>query len=45
MQVMHAIRFNKFFTPQIIFHLTDLYDNKANMIFSNEMFFKKKKKT
>ena len=41
MQVMHVIRFNKNFIPYIIFHLIDFHDNKENVIFSNEIFFKK----
>lgn len=43
MQVMHIIRFNKFFILWISFHLIDLHDNKVNMIFSNEIFFKEQK--
>jgi len=42
MQVMHVIGFNKFFVSYIIFHIIDFHDNKENVIFSNEIFFKKK---
>lgn len=44
MQVIQVIEFNKFFIPQISFHLIDLHDNKTNVIFSNETFFLKEKK-
>jgi hypothetical protein len=32
-QIMHTIKFNKFFIPKIIFHLIDLYENKMYVNF------------
>jgi hypothetical protein len=32
-QIMHTIKFNKFFIPNIIFHLIDLYENKMYVNF------------
>ena len=32
-QVMHTIKFNKFFIQKIIFHLIDLYENKMYVNF------------
>jgi len=44
-QVMYVIEFIKFFISKIIFYLIDLHNNKANMIFSNDIFFIKKTNT
>jgi hypothetical protein len=44
-QVIYVIEFIKFFISKIIFYLIDLHNNKANMIFSNDIFLKKKTNT
>lgn len=41
-QVMYVIEFIKFFISKIIFYLIDLHNNKAKIIFSNDIFFLKK---